>query len=104
LELDGEMVPLVEYESGKDRRKKKKNLWAELRIGVAQRFGEVNWKYATSFKSPDHLGNRVLTMIKQMGFNEQTEVHGVGDGSLWITEQGEKIAGTKYRHLVDLFH
>ena len=70
MELDGEMVPLVEYEECKDRRKKKKNLWAELRIGVAQRFGTVSWTYAAS----------------------------------WIVEQGEKVAGSKYKHLIDLFH
>ncbi len=36
--------------------------------------------------------------------DEKTVVHGVGDGARWIPEQGERIAGTKYKHLIDLFH
>ena len=30
--------------------------------------------------------------------------HGPGDGARWISEQGEKIAGTNYEHLIDLYH
>ena len=104
MELDGEMVPLVEYAECKDRRKNKKNLWAELRIGVAQRHGEVSWKYAASFKNPDHLGDRMRAVMEKMGMKENTDVHGVGDGARWITEQGERVAGCKYSHLIDLFH
>jgi hypothetical protein len=104
MEMDGEMVPLVEYESSKDRRKTKKNLWAELRIGVVQNHEEVTWKYATSFKTPDHLGDRMLAIMKKMGLDEKTKVHGVGDGALWIPEQGERVAGAQYTHLIDLFH
>ena len=43
-------------------------------------------------------------VMEKMGLKEKTEVHGVGDGALWITEQGEKVAGSKYKHLIDLFH
>ena len=104
LEMDGEMVPLVEYGAGDDRRKSKKNLWAELRVGVAQRHKEVSWKYAVSFRNPDHLGERMKMIMGKMGMDEQTYVHGVGDGATWIPEQGERIAGTKYSYLVDLYH
>ena len=103
-EMDGEMVPLVEYTDSKDRRKTKKNHWAELRIGTAQNFGEASWKYACSFKNADHLGNRLKEVMLRLGLTEQTKVHGVGDGALWIVEQGEKIAGQNYQHLIDLYH
>ena len=43
-------------------------------------------------------------IMKRMGWDEKTDVHGVGDGARWIPEQGERIAGTKYKHLIDLFH
>jgi hypothetical protein len=46
----------------------------------------------------------MLNIMKKKGFDERTDVHGVGDGALWITEQGERIAGSRYKHLVDLFH
>ncbi len=104
MELDGEMVPLVEYGEGSDRRKSKKNLWAELRVGVVQRHGEVDWKHAVSFQNADHLGDRMQTIMKKMGMNEHTNVHGVGDGATWIPEQGERVAGIKYTHLIDLYH
>jgi hypothetical protein len=104
MELDGEMVSLVEYEESGDRRKHKKNFWSELRIGVAQNHGEVSWKYANSFKNPDHLGDRMLAIMKKMGLGEHTKVHGIGDGALWISEQGERIAGVNYKHTIDLFH
>ena len=104
IEMDGEMVPLVEYESSKDRRRTKKNLWAELRVGVAQNHHTVTWKYACSFKSPDELGERLKRAMWRLGFNDQTSVHGIGDGATWIAEQGEKIAGSHYTHLIDLYH
>lgn len=104
LEMDGEMVPLVEYGKESDRHKHKTLLWAELRVGAAQRYGEVDWKYASSFKNADHLGDRMQKTMEKMGMTEQTDVHGVGDGAKWIPEQGERIAGTKYTHLIDVYH
>jgi hypothetical protein len=104
MELDGEMVPLVKHEESNDRRKTKKNFWAELRIGVAQNQGELIWKYAVSFKDPNHLGNKMLVVMKKMGLEKQTKVHGIGDGALWIPEQGKRIAGINYEHTIDLFH
>ncbi len=103
-EMDGEMVPLVEYTDSEDRRKTKKNLWAELRIGAAQNLGEVSWGYACSFDSPDCLGDRLKKVMVRLGYIEETKVHGVGDGARWIVEQGERIAGQNYNHLIDLYH
>jgi hypothetical protein len=104
LEMDGEMVPLVEHAESADRRKTKKNLWGELRIGVVQNHNEIDWGYACSFENPDYLGERLKPVMIKLGFTEKTKVHGVGDGALWIPEQGEKIAGTNYKHLIDLYH
>jgi hypothetical protein len=105
VEMDGEMVPLVEYEKqAKDKRKTKKNFWAELRLGATQNHFEVTWKYAASLKSPDDLGNKMKAIMSRMGQNESTLVHGVGDGALWIPEQGERIAAGNYSHLIDLYH
>jgi hypothetical protein len=43
-------------------------------------------------------------LMEQMGQNENTLVHGIGDGALWIPEQGERVAAHKYSHLIDLYH
>jgi hypothetical protein len=104
LEMDGEMVPVVEYTDSKDQRKTKTNLWQELRIGTAQNFGEASWEYACSFQDTDQLGDRLKTVVLRLGYTEQTKVHGPGDGAGWINEQGERIAGKNYMHLIDLFH
>jgi hypothetical protein len=105
LEMDGEMVPLVEYaQDGKDKRKTKKNFWAELRLGTVQNHFETTWKYVASFKTPDDLGDKMKGIMERMGQNENTLVHGIGDGALWIPEQGERIAAHKYSHLIDLYH
>lgn len=105
LEMDGEMVPLVEYgQDTKDKRKSKKNYWAELRLGAVQNHFETSWKYAASFKTADDLGDKMKAIMKRMGQTEATMVHGVGDGALWIPEQGERIAAHKYSHLIDLYH
>jgi hypothetical protein len=105
LEMDGEMVPLVEYDQNvKDKRKAKRNFWAELRLGAAQNQFETSWKYAASLKTPDDLGNKMKGIMERLGQNENTLVHGIGDGALWIPEQGERIAAYKYSHLIDLYH
>lgn len=87
LEMDGEMVPLVEYKDSKDKRKTKTNLWGELRVSAVQNHHEVNWKYASSFNSADELGNRTEIVMRSMGFDETTLVHGVGDGAKWINKK-----------------
>ena len=105
LEMDGEMVPLVEYaQDVTDKRKAKKNFWAELRLGAAQNHFETTWKYAASLKTPEDLGDKMRGIMERMGQNENTLVHGIGDGALWIPEQGERVAAHKYSHLIDLYH
>jgi hypothetical protein len=104
LEMDGEMVPLVEYKDSTDKRKTKTNLWGELRVSAVQNHNEVTWKYASSFNSTDELGDRTKIVMESIGFDEKTLVHGVGDGAKWIYEQGEKIAGSNFSYTIDQPH
>ncbi len=104
LEMDGEMVPLVEYKDSSDKRKTKTNLWGELRVSAVQNHNETTWKYASSFTSIDELGDRTKTVMESIGFGEKTLVHGVGDGAKWIYEQGEKIAGSNFSYTIDQPH
>ncbi len=104
LEMDGEMVPLVEYKDSTDRRKTKTNLWGELRVSAVQNHHEVDWRYASSFDSPDALGERTKVVMESIGFDEKTLVHGVGDGAKWIYEQGENIAGSNFSYTIDQPH
>lgn len=104
LEMDGEMVPLVEYKESPDKRKTKTNLWSELRVSAVQNQHEVSWKYASSFVSTDELGDRTKIVMESIGFDEKTLVHGVGDGAKWIYEQGERIAGSNFSYTIDQPH
>lgn len=104
LEMDGEMVPLVEYKDSKDKRKTKTNLWGELKISTVQNHGEVDWKYASSFYGADELGDRTEIIMRSIGFTGETRVHGVGDGAKWICEQGERIAGCNFSYTIDQPH
>jgi hypothetical protein len=104
VEMDGEMIPTVSFDPGKDKRKNRKVAGEELRIGVAQNAGENEWKYASSFESPDQLGQRLQVVMKCLGWKETTQVHGIGDGACWITEQGEKIGGPNFSYLIDIYH
>ena len=104
IEMDGEMIPTVHFKPGLDKRKNRITAWEELRIGVVQNQGESEWKYACSFKSADQLGIRLEQTMRGLGFTEETKVHSVGDGALWIIEQGERIAGPNFSHIIDIFH
>lgn len=104
LEMDGEMVPLVEYKDSPDQRKTKTNSWGELRVSAVQNHHEASWKYASSFNSPDELGDRTKIVMNAIGFSEKTLVHGVGDGAKWIYEQGERIAGSNFSYTIDQPH
>ena len=64
----------------------------------------MSWKYASSFNSTDELGDRTAIVMKSIGFNENTLVHGVGDGAKWIYEQGERIAGSNFSYTIDQPH
>ena len=105
LEMDGGMVPLVQTDGPGDRRKNRQVSWSELKVGVIQRLGEEAWKYACSFKSANDLGDRMITLLeREFNWLGNSQLHAVGDGALWITEQLERIAGTKVKYLVDMYH
>jgi hypothetical protein len=92
------------YEDSKDKRKTKTNLWGELRISAVRNHYEISWKYASSFNSTDELGNRTKTVMESIGFDENTLVHGVGDGAKWIYEQEERITATHFSYTIDQPH
>jgi hypothetical protein len=105
VEFDGGMVPLVEAEGQLDRRKARKCLWAELRVGSTQKVGNVDWKYVSSFGSVDDVGDRMKTLLEQqMGWTPKSTLYGIGDGAKWIVEQMERIAGSNFVYTIDLFH
>lgn len=106
VEMDGEMVPLVETTNNqKDRRKTRQCLWSELKLGTAKREDEIDWKYAVSFRSADELGDRLKGLLEtEFHWEEETKLYGVGDGAKWIVEQLERVAGSQYWYVIDVYH
>lgn len=104
MEMDGLMVPTVTNEDSPDRRKSKTVQFHEMKIGLIQLPGEISKLFAHSFMGSDLLGDRLGSIVKRLGGNEDTTIHGLGDGALWIPEQGERIAAQKYQHTIDFYH
>lgn len=44
------------------------------------------------------------TFTERMGYGEQTKMHCLGDGAIWIQEQVDRVFGTQGSYLVDFFH
>jgi hypothetical protein len=104
VEMDGVMVPVVDYKESKDRRKTKTLRWQEMKVGVVQDPNRLRTSFACSFDFADSLGDRIKGLSHELGGECLPPLHGVGDGAGWIKEQGERIGGCQYHHLIDFYH
>lgn len=104
LEMDGVMVPTVEYEDSKDRRKAKTLQWKEIKVGAIQDPKCVEPKFACSMEGADALGDRLIIQMHGLVGSFIPNIHGLADGALWTIEQGERIGGSRYGHLIDFYH
>ena len=93
-EMDGSMIPLVEYDppSGDtatppDRRRQKRLFWKELRLCAAQAHGQLHAHYASSMDSVLEAGLTWEAVVQRVGLGARSRVHGVGDGAEWIAAQ-----------------
>ena len=104
-EMDGSMIPTVEYQEDIQDKRKHKNLkWKELRLGAMQRHKEVDWLYCASFGSADELGDAMYKLSEELGLSNKTFIEGLGDGALWIKDQFDRIFGGNGKYLIDLYH
>ena len=106
VETDGGMVPIVEIdESQADKRKGKKLLWREAKIGLAHPQGSKTLAFGGTLQGDvDVAGQCLFDCAVQAGFGTDTPIHGVGDGAPWIADQVEKKFGAQGSYLVDFFH
>jgi hypothetical protein len=105
-ELDGCMLPIVTVEDeADDKRKHKKLHWQEVRLALVHEQGSVTPKFDASFGGGvDAAGQALLNGAVAAGFGTQTQLHGVGDGALWIADQTHARFGAQASYLVDFFH
>jgi len=105
-EIDGSMVPIVTIgEEEGDKRKQKTLQWQEARLVLVHAQGSVTPKFAATFGgSVQESGHALLSCAIAAGFGATTQIHGVGDGAVWIAEQFDATFGSQASYLVDFYH
>jgi Uncharacterised protein family (UPF0236) len=105
-EMDGSMVPIVmRDEAAGDKRKHKTLQWQEARLVLVHPQGSVTPKFAATFGgSVEESGDALFSCAVAAGFGTTTQVHGVGDGAVWIAEQFAATFGRQASYLVDFYH
>ena len=96
---------LQNKESNKfDHRKHKAVFYKEFRLSLAHEKGSVNPIFGGTFGTTQEAGQQLLQCAKQVGFGENTKIHGVGDGAPWIAEQIDEQFGINGSYLIDFYH
>jgi hypothetical protein len=112
-EMDGSLVPTVETAAPAkaaegiariDRRKTRKLSWTEARLCLAHQPGSVTPIFGATMGSVDDAGDRLWECAIAAGAGRKTELHGLGDGAVWITNQIDLKFGTQATYLVDFYH
>ena len=111
-EMDGSMVPIVEFKrvaevsdplKKADKRKRRVCQWNEIRV-CSRDTDRAEARYGASFGGVLEAGLMMQMTCAQSGMDQGTHIHGVGDGAPWIAEQYEKQFGTQASFLLDFYH
>lgn len=112
-ELDGSMVPIVEFAAPEDvsdpaakadKRKRRRCQWNEIRVCTTREANSVTARYGVSFGGALEAGCMMHLTCQQYGMDETTHIHGIADGAAWIAEQYEKQFGVQSSFLIDFYH
>ncbi|MEZ5449359.1 MAG: hypothetical protein R3E89_10355 [Thiolinea sp.] len=101
------MVPIVASDpQAADRRKGKTLNWQELEAVHCPRTGEHRPVLCggTFSGGTEQAGQHLHHCACLAGFGRTTDIHGVGDGAVWIAEQVEQQFGNQATYLVDFYH
>jgi len=106
VETDGSFIPIMTPdENAPDKRKHKTLHWQEAKLSLAHAPGCTELKFGVSFqRGPGASGQQWLRCAIRAGLGRTTQVHGVGDGAVWIIHQMEEQFGAQGAYLVDLYH
>ena len=100
------MVPIATSEAtAGDKRKHKTLHLQEARLALVHAHGSVTPKFAATFGgSVKESGHALHSCTVAAGFGTNTQVHGVGDGAVWIAEQFATAFGPQASYLLDFYH
>ena len=106
LEMDGSMIPIVDYseQTSSEKSRKKDYFWKEFRLCAAQTQGQVQALYGVSASNVDDAGYCWAKTAARAGWALNTQLHTIADGAPWIYKQWEQNFSKKGRYLVDLYH
>jgi hypothetical protein len=103
-QIDGSMIPLVESGALGDRRKGKRLLWAEARLCCARAQEQLRRVYGATLGTLESVSLLWAQTARYGGLNEQSVVHGIGDGAPWIVEKFKENFGWQGKYLIDFYH
>lgn len=103
-QMDGSMIPLVESRASVDRRKTKTTSWNEVRLCCARAQGQAGRIYGATLGTLENVSLLWEQTARRAGLNEQTLVHGLGDGAPWIVQQFKDNFGSQGKYLIDFYH
>jgi hypothetical protein len=103
-QIDGSMIPLVKSGPTGDRRKGKSLLWAEARLCCARAQEQVQRVYGATLGTLQNVSLLWAQTARYGGLNEQSFVHGIGDGAPWIVEKFNDNFGSQGKYLIDFYH
>jgi hypothetical protein len=107
-ETDGSMVPIVSQKPTetppKDKRKNKQHEWKEAKLSLAKQKGSIKPIYAATIGTTSEAGRNLSAVVNKAGRGDDTKIHCIGDGALWIAEQVEEQFGDDASFLLDFYH
>lgn len=104
-QMDGSMIPLVRFKAGAgDARQRRAVEWREARLCLARAAGRVERRYGACLGSVEEAGEQWRRAVVLAGGGRATQVHGVGDGAVWIGRQCALQFGSQGHYLVDFYH
>jgi hypothetical protein len=94
-QTDGCMLPIVSpaTDPAVDHRKGKHLGWREARLCLARSKEVVACVYGATFGTPKVVGTVWEQVAKAAGLGPDTQVHGLGDGAVWIVNLFEELFG-----------
>jgi len=103
-QIDGSMIPTVDYQETEQRKKKRVCSWKEIRLCcVTDPKNEIT-RYGVTQGTPFEAGCMMYQTSQQQGLGDNTHIHGVADGAPWIAQQYEVQFGAHHTFLLDFYH
>ena len=98
---DGTMTPVVTTDPTQqiDQRKTRETGWKETHLALVQENGAANPVFGASTGSPEQIGEQMANCASRVGWDTDTQIHGVGDGAPWIADQVACVFGAQGQYL-----